>query len=109
MLFFIFFLLSASALWPTIPVYKEDAYKMFGGRYIKYISPFSLDRYDSARWNYIERNLDNHLKVNSGPPMIHKKDHKGNYILLEKMHVRVAAIDTSDGLVAAILGFVYGL
>ena len=65
MLLYLFCLiLSAQALWPTLPVYQEDAYKMFGGRYVKKISPFSHDRYDAARWNYIVRNLDNHMAKN---------------------------------------------
>lgn len=60
---------------------------MFGGRYVKKISPFTQDRYDSARWNYINRNLENHLSKNSGPPLAHTKDHKGNFLKVETMHV----------------------
>ena len=116
---YLLLVLQVSAIWPTIPVYKEEAYEMFGGRYIKYISPFTQDRYESARWNYIERNLDNHLSRNVGAPMVHLPDHRGNFLRLEKMHVGQSICSfntvpadtdvTKNGLVSVILGFIYGL
>ena len=90
LLFFVINLVLIEALMPRIPKYKQDAYELFGGRYKNKVSPFSQDRYDSARWNYVSRNIESHLSRNHGvetiAPLQHKADHLGNYLQLEFMH-----------------------
>ena len=116
-------LASANCLFPSMPFYKHEALQLFFGdeqRFTKAISPLVQHRYDSAMWNYVERNYKASDHVTS--PLQRTKDHRGNMLNVEFMHTPsgllvkqsplVNAPDTSitsDGAIPQTLGFVYGL
>jgi len=77
------------------PIFKDQARKMFfGGKssFSRKRTPFLEDRYESAKWNYAERNLQGHLERNphlsaaEAIPFKHRKDHRGNLIEMDILH-----------------------
>ena len=124
------------ALIPPFPKYKSEALQLFFGdeqRFVKVVSPFSKHKYDTTRWNYVERNYQKPDKQTVPTPLKRHQDHKGNFIATEILHnstsglivkatadqvgdgtsldlsIDKPASNTGNGFIPICLGFVYGM
>ena len=109
----------AEALFPSLPMYKDQARAMFFGtsgddgdsflsanRYGTKTHELMDDRYEMAKWNHIERTLKNNYNSNY-QPIVQSKANFNHHSTKRELHPTVWGVTSSS--TDEILGFIYGL